>query len=307
MMSRETDTNMKNAKIDVVHDEAMLVGECPLWHDVESALYWVDINGLTVHRVHPASGKYSSWKMASEPSAIAADDDNYLVVATRQGFVRLNTTSGEVTDICPAPYDTSMVRFNDGRVDPLGRFWVGTMYEPRDKPAAEMYVLERDQLRLAWSGGMTNSNGLAWSLDGRTMFHADTTSHRIDVYDFDPEAGAAALNRNLVTFSTDKNSPDYGGRPDGAAVDSEGNYWIAMFEGGRLLKLSPTGELLREVQLPVRCPTGLAFGGADLRTLYITTASHGRSNAEKEQYPLTGKVLALRVDVPGCVGPDYRR
>jgi len=307
MMSRETDTNMKNAKIDVVHDEAMLVGECPLWHDVESALYWVDINGLTVHRVHPASGKYSSWKMASEPSAIAADDDNYLVVATRQGFVRLNTTSGEIEDICPAPYDTRQVRFNDGRVDPQGRFWVGTMYEPRDKPAAEMYVLERDQLRLAWSGGMTNSNGLAWSLDGRTMFHADTTSHRIDVYDFDPEAGAAALNRNLVTFSTDKNSPDYGGRPDGAAVDSEGNYWIAMFEGGRLLKLSPTGELLREVQLPVRCPTGLAFGGADLRTLYITTASHGRSNAEKEQYPLTGKVLALRVDVPGCVGPDYRR
>ncbi|QNA91133.1 SMP-30/gluconolactonase/LRE family protein [Massilia sp. Dwa41.01b] len=285
----------------------MQVGECPLWHDVESALYWVDINGLTVNRVHPASGKFSSWTMASEPSAIAADDDNNLVVATRLGFVRLNTTSGAMTDICPAPYDTKIVRFNDGRVDPQGRFWVGTMYEPRDKPMAEMYVLERDALHLAWSGNMTNSNGLAWSLDGRAMFHADTTSHRIDRYDFDAASGTPANGRTLLSFSTDKTAADYGGRPDGATVDSEGNYWVAMFEGGRLLKLSPEGELLREIPLPVRCPTAVAFGGADLRTLYITSASHGRSAAEVAQYPLTGKVLSLRVDVPGVVSADYRR
>jgi sugar lactone lactonase YvrE len=301
------DDSMKTAQIHVVHDEPMQVGECPLWHDIESALYWVDINGLTVNRVHPASGKFSSWKMASEPSAIAADSDNNLVVATRTGFVRLNTTSGDIADICPAPYDTAITRFNDGRVDPAGRFWVGTMYEPRDKPAAEMYVLERDALRLAWSGGMTNSNGLAWGLDGATMFHADTTSHRIDQYDFDVATGSVSDRRTLATFSTDKSAADYGGRPDGAAVDSEGNYWVAMFEGGRLLKLSPTGELLREILLPVRCPTAVAFGGADLRTLYITSASHGRSNAEMAQYPMTGKVLCIRVDVPGVVQPEYRR
>jgi sugar lactone lactonase YvrE len=272
---------------------------------VESALYWVDINGLTVNRVHPASGKFSSWKMGSEPSAIAADGDNNLVVATRKGFVRLNTTSGEITDICPAPYDTKITRFNDGRVDPQGRFWVGTMYEPRDKPAAEMYVLERAALRLAWSGGMTNSNGLAWAPDGRTMFHADTTSHRIDRYDFDAATGTVSNGRNLVVFSSDKTSPDYGGRPDGAAVDADGNYWVAMFEGGRLLQLSPDGELLREVELPLRCPTAVAFGGADLRTLYITSASHGRSAEEIARLPLTGRVLAMRVDVPGIAAPEY--
>jgi sugar lactone lactonase YvrE len=306
-MNNSGDSIMKISKIDVLHDEPMQVGECPFWHDVESALYWVDINGLTVNRVHPASGKFSSWKMASEPSAIAADGDNNLVVATRLGFVRLNTTSGAITDICPAPYDTAIVRFNDGRVDPAGRFWVGTMYEPRDRPAAEMYVLERDKLRLAWSGGMTNSNGLAWSPDGRTMFHADTTSHRIDCYDFDAATGSVANGRNLVAFSTDKSAADYGGRPDGATVDAEGNYWVAMFEGGRLLKLSPTGELLREVQLPLRCPTAVAFGGADLRTLYVTSASHGRSAEELAKYPLTGKVLCMKVDVAGIVQPEYKR
>ena len=304
-MNNGSDSIMKTSKIDVLHNEPMQVGECPFWHDVESALYWVDINGMTVNRVHPASGKFSSWTMASEPSAIAADGDNNLVVATRLGFVRLNTTSGEMTEICPAPYDTAITRFNDGRVDPAGRFWVGTMYEPRDKPAAEMYVLERDTLRLAWSGNMTNSNGLAWTPDGRTMFHADTTSHRIDVYDFDAATGEVANGRNLVTFSTDKTAADYGGRPDGAAVDSEGNYWVAMFEGGRILKFAPDGTQLAEVKLPLRCPTMVAFGGDDLRTLYITSAGH-RPQAELDEYPLSGRLLALRMDVAGRAENAYQ-
>ncbi|QJE03357.1 SMP-30/gluconolactonase/LRE family protein [Massilia forsythiae] len=284
----------------------MQVGECPLWHPVESALYWVDIDGMAVHRLHPASGKHSTWAMATEPSAIAVDLDNNLTVATRAGFVYLNTSSGDVQDLAAAPYDTARVRFNDGRVDPAGRFWVGTMYEPRDAQKAEMYVLERGALRQAWSGGMTNSNGLAWSPDGATMYHADTTSHRIDCYDFDAAAGTVSNQRNLVMFSDDKKAADYGGRPDGGAVDSEGNYWSALYEGGRLVKLSPAGQLLQEIALPLRCPTALAFGGADLRTLYVTSASKGRPDAELEQYPHSGKVLAFAVDVPGIAQTEYR-
>jgi len=283
----------------------MLVGESAIWHEVESALYWVDIEGLTVNRLHAASGKFSSWKMGSNPSALAIDDNNFLVVATRERLLRLNTTDGAETPIADAPYDTSKVRFNDGRVDPAGRFWIGTMYEPRDQPAAEMYVLARDNLRCAWRGGMTNSNGLAWSLDGRTMFHADTTTHRIDCYDFDVATGEHSNRRTILTFPTDKTAPDYGGRPDGATIDSEGMYWVAMFEGGRVLRISPTGEILREIKLPVRCPTSVCFGGPDLRTLYITSASQGRSNEEIAQYPHTGKVLSVRLDVAGREEPEY--
>ncbi|MBQ5946399.1 SMP-30/gluconolactonase/LRE family protein [Massilia sp. ST3] len=284
----------------------MLVGESATWHEVESALYWVDINGMTVNRVHPASGKYSSWKMGSEPSALAIDGDNNLIVATRRGLLHLNTTDGSETPIADAPYDVSKVRFNDGRVDPAGRFWIGTMYEPRDQPAAEMYVLDHGQLRRAWSGGMTNSNGLAWSLDGRTMFHADTTTHRIDCYDYDLATGTQSNGRTLLSFPTDKSAPGYGGRPDGATIDSEGAYWVAMFEGGRVLRISPSGEILREIIVPARCPTSIAFGGADLRTMYITTASHGRSAQELAEYPLSGKVLCTRVDVAGREEPEYR-
>lgn len=297
---------MKTEQFVVVHDEPMKTGECPVWHAVESALYWVDIPGFMVHRLHPASGKYSSWKMPTEPSAIAVDVDNNLVVATRAGFVYLNTSSGEMEDIAPAPYDTKVMRFNDGRVDPAGRFWVGTLYEPRDQAKAEMHVLEAGKLREAWRGGMTNSNGLAWTPDGKTMFHADTTTHRVDVYDYDVASGTAANRRNLVTFEINKTSGTYGGRPDGAAMDSEGNYWVAMYEGGRILKLSPTGELLQQIELPLRCPTAVAFGGPDLRTLYVTSASEGRSKEELAQYPHSGKVLAFPVDVAGLEQPEYR-
>ncbi|PWF40531.1 SMP-30/gluconolactonase/LRE family protein [Massilia glaciei] len=296
--------------IQVVHAAPMAVGECPLWHPAEACLYWVDIDGLSVHRLHPASGAHRAWRMASEPSALAMHAGGGLVVATRAGLVHLDTgdgsVTGSVTEIAPAPYDTATARFNDGRTDAAGRFWIGTIYEPRDKQAAQMFCLERGQLRLAWSGGMTNSNGLGFSPDQTVMYHADTATHRIDRHAFDLGTGTVGAPERFQQFSTDKAAGDYGGRPDGAAVDSEGAYWCAMFEGGRLLRFSPGGRLLLEVALPLRCPTMLAFGGADLRTLYITSASHNRSDAEKARYPLTGCVLSLRVDVAGRPEPQYR-
>lgn len=288
----------------VVHAEPMLVGECPLWHPAERNIYWVDIAGYKVHRVHPLTGEHREWLMGSEPAALAMHSHGGLVVATRNGFVHLNTANGDITPIAAAPYDTVITRFNDGCVDAAGRFWVGTIYEPRDKPAAEMYCLERGVVSLKWSGGMTNSNGLAFAPEQRAMYHADTSSHRIDRYNFDVETGVVSHQQQFHQFSMDK-ANNYGGRPDGAAVDSEGAYWCAMFEGGRLLRFSPEGELLREIALPLRCPTMLAFGGDDLRTLYITSASHGRSPQEREQYPLTGRVLSLRVDVAGREEPMY--
>lgn len=292
--------------IQVVYDKPMAVGEAPLWHPGEQRLYWVDIDGFTVHRIDPATGEHHAWRMESEPSALAMHAGGGIVVAQRKGFYHLDTRSGAVTLIAAAPYDTTKYRFNDGRVDPAGRFWVGTMYEPRDQQAAEMFCLDHGTVRTQWSGGMTNSNGLGFHADARRMYHADTTAHRIDRYEFDAERGTAANPRPFQQFATDKSAPDYGGRPDGAAIDSAGNYWIAMFEGGRVLCFAPDGVLLREVRLPLRCPTMVAFGGADLKTLFITSASHNRPQAEREQYPLTGCVLSLRVDVPGRPEPAYQ-
>lgn len=294
---------MSNNTPQIVFNQAMQVGECPLWHPEEAALYWVDIGGKAIHRHHPASGAHQSWEMPSEPATIARTAGG-LIVALRCGFSKLDTSTGTLTQIAAAPYDTSTTRFNDGRCDAAGRFWVGTIYEPRDKQNAEMYCLERGAVRLVWSGGTTVSNGLAFSPDNRTLYHADTTSHVIRRHDFDLASGHVGQPQLFKQFSTDKTN-NYGGRPDGAAIDSEGAYWCAMFEGGRVLRLSQGGEILSEITLPLRCPTMIAFGGDELRTLYITSASHNRSEAELAQYPASGCVLSVRVDVPGRAEHAY--
>jgi sugar lactone lactonase YvrE len=290
-------------EIQVLFDTPMQLGECPLWDPHEAALYWIDIAGLAVHRHHPDSGAHSSWPLPSEPGCIARTLDGGIVVAMRSGLAMLDTRNGSLTPIAAPPYDTTKVRFNDGRCDATGRLWVGTIYEPRDHALGSLFCVERGAIRDARKP-VTVSNGVAFSVDHRTMYHADTTAHRITAYDYDVVTGQTGSGRVFKQFSTDK-SHQYGGRPDGAAVDSEDAYWCAMYEGGRILRLSPSGDVLREIALPVRCPTMIAFGGADLRTLYITSARHNRSADELAQHPFSGCVLTLKVDVAGRPEPAY--
>jgi sugar lactone lactonase YvrE len=294
---------MSMNRIQVLFDTPMQLGECPLWHPEEAVLYWIDIAGLAVHRHDPASGAHRSWALPSEPGCIARHTNVGLVVAMRSGLALLDTEKGSLTRLADAPYDTTKIRFNDGRCDAAGRLWAGTLYEPRDKALGSLYCIERGAIRDAGIQ-VTVSNGLAFSIDNRTLYHADTTAHRITAYEFDVASGHIGNGRIFQQFSMDK-SQQYGGRPDGAAVDSEDAYWCAMYEGGRLLRLSPSGQVLREVLLPVRCPTMIAFGGADFRTLYITSARHNRSDAELAQYPLSGCVMSLQVDVPGRAEASY--
>ena len=296
-------TSMSTSEIEILFDTPMLLGECPLWHPDESALYWIDIAGLAIHRFKPASGEHHFWTVPAEPGCIARCAGGGLVVAMRSGVAMLDTTTGALTPFADAPYDSSRMRFNDGRCDAVGRLWTGTLYDPRDQAAGSLFCIERGVIRNV-DIPVTVSNGVAFSVDNRTLYHADTTAHRITAYDFNLATGRLGSGRLFKQFSTDKSS-NYGGRPDGAAVDSENAYWCAMYEGGQLLRLAPSGEVLQKIQLPVRCPTMMAFGGADLQTLYITTVRPHRPTAEVTEYPLSGYVLTLRVDVPGRVEAAY--
>lgn len=294
---------MSTNEFQVLFDTPMLLGECPLWQPDEATLYWIDIPGLAVHCHHPASGTHRCWPLPSEPGCIAHCTSGGLIVTMRSGLAMLDTSSGSLTPIADAPYDMSRMRFNDGRCDAAGRLWTGTMYEPRDQPLGSLFCIERGAIRNV-GNPVTVSNGIAFSVDNRTLYHTDTTAHRINAYEFDLATGQLGNGRLFKQFSTDK-STNYGGRPDGAAVDSEDAYWCAMYEGGRLLRLAPSGDVLQEIQLPLRCPTMIAFGGVDLRTLYITSARHNRSDAELAQFPLSGCMLALRVAVPGRIESAY--
>jgi sugar lactone lactonase YvrE len=293
-MERATDVTVAVAS-------AALLGESPVWHPREQALYYCDIPGRQLLRYEPRTGALQHWAFDTEPASLAPMQGGRLLLAMRDGLWRFDPRSGERRRIAAAPYDPSCERFNDGKCDPQGRFWVGTIYEPRDPALASLHRFSRGRLT-RMLGGVTVLNGLAWSPDGRTMLWSDTKAHTIYAADFDPPTGSLSRQREFARFALkDPAQPlsVYGGRPDGAAMDVEGCCWVAMFEGQRLLRLSPDGAIVDELPLPVRCPTMPCFGGADLRTLYITTARQNRPATELLEQPFAGCVLQVPVEVPG--------
>jgi len=278
-----------------------LLGESPMWHPAEQVLYWCDILGHKLNRFDPASSSsHRQWAFDTDVACCAPLQDGGLLLALRSGIVRFDPTTGESTRLAEAPYDRAHERFNDGKADPQGRLWVGTIHEARE-PRAALYRFANGRLdRMA--SDVTVSNGLAWSPDARTMYWADTKTHRVDVLDFDVADGSLSNRRPFAQFpikTPDQALDSYGGRPDGAAVDAEGGYWAAMFEGARLLRFAPDGSVTREIKLPVRCPTMPCFGGRDLKTLYITTSREKRPADELAREPLAGCVLQSHVEVPG--------
>jgi sugar lactone lactonase YvrE len=280
---------------------ASLLGESPVWHPDDAALWWCDIPGRRLNRWHAASGEHRHWDFDTEPACIAPLADGQWLLAMRDGLWCFDPASGQRRKLAEPPYDPARERFNDGRADALGRLWVGTIYEPRDRAAAALYRFdERGLERMA--GDITVSNGLAFSSDGRTMSWADTKAHLVMAFDLDLGDGSLSRQREWRRFEPRRDGAaleTYGGRPDGAAMDAEGCLWLAMFEGQRLVRLAPDGSLLAELPLPVRCPTMPCFGSADLRTLYITTSREKRPAEELAAQPWAGCVLRLRVDVPG--------
>jgi sugar lactone lactonase YvrE len=296
------------------------LGESPFWHPQEQRLYWVDIPGRRIARVAveglQAQGAVEYWPLTQEPGCIAPAQGGGLVMALRDGIYMAREWGGPLQQLAAAPYDTTKQRFNDGKCDAQGRFWAGSLYEPKDQALGVLYRLDDQGLHAVVGGvndgekddanhGVVTANGLAWSPDSRSAYWADTAAHQVRAFDFDAASGHLT-NSRVFYQATPKpigwawgSAAPYGGRPDGAAVDTEGCYWSAQYEGGRLLRISPKGQVLAEVPTPALCPTMPCFGGPDLKTLFMTTARHGRSHAELAQYPGSGCVWAIRVDVAG--------
>jgi len=281
------------------------LGESPMWHPVTRELFWCDIPAGVLHRWDPARQAHDQWALGSDAACCAPVSDGTLLLALRRGIVHLDPATGAIKDLVQAPYDPRVERFNDGKVDPMGRLWVGTMYEPRTPALARVYRLDRDPKGFnltAVADHVTVSNGLAFSPDGRTVYRSDTTSHTVWAAELSPATGDCGPWVQMTAFERRQEGQPlhtYGGRPDGAAVDAEGCYWAAMYEGQALVRLSPRGERLQTVELPVRCPTMPCFGGDDLQTLYVSTARENRPPDELQAQPWAGCVLQARVSVPG--------
>lgn len=288
-----------NGSFECVLDIRASLGECPVWSADEHALYWIDINAPALNRFDPASGKNTAWPMPESIGSFALRERGGFVVALRGGVWFADRSGKLERKIADAPYDVAHYRFNDGRADPGGRFWVGSMNEKRDANTAALYRLDRSGTLVEVVAHIMISNGLAFSPDARTLYHADTPSRAIDAYDYDRASGTIANRRPFARFSGETD------RPDGAAVDSDGFYWIAFYRGGKIVRLSSKGERVAEFRVPAMCPTMCAFGGADLKTLYVTTARQQREADELARLPMSGGIFAMRVDTPGMPEPRF--
>ena len=286
------------------------LGESPFWHPEEQRLYWLDIPGRQLLRTRPGTGEVDRWDLPQDPGCVApvAGSADALVLALRDGIYRASAWGGPLERLAPALHDVSTTRFNDGKCDALGRLWVGTIYEPRDAARAALYCLDmRASVQPALrqiATGVTTANGLAWSPDAAHMYWADTPSHTVTSRAFDLEGAALGPPQVFQSFASkpsgwQSGQPGYGGRPDGAAVDVQGNYYCALFEGGRILKIAPDGTVLAEIPVPAQCPTMPCFGGPGLKTLFVTTARDKRPEAELQRWPQSGCVFAMPVEVPG--------
>lgn len=273
--------------------------ECPVWEPETGTLWFIDIAAPSLHRFHPASGARQDWPLPEAIGSFALCRDGRLVLALRSGLYRFDPVGEEMHLLVRAPYDPDNTRFNDGRCDRMGRFWVGSMYEPRDRPAAALFRLGHDRMLTTVIEGITLSNGLAFSTDGRWCYHADSPTRTIWRARLDPASGVLSERSVFATLAPGQ------GRPDGAAIDAEDHYWVAAVDAGCLLRFRPDGTIEREVEVPSLWPTMMAFGGPDLKTLYVTSLRVNRKPELLATSPLSGSLFALQVDVPGVVEPLY--
>ncbi len=275
------------------------LGECPVWSTAEQVLYWVDINAPSLNRFDPATGRNTVLPMPESIGCFALRRDGGFVVALRSGFWLAEQDGTLTRKVADAPYDPAHHRFNDGRCDPQGRLLAGSMNEARDAASAALYRLDPDFTLTELFSGMTISNGLAFSPDGGTMYHSDTMPRIVTCYDYDAASGTPSRPRVFAQFAAELD------RPDGAAVDRDGCYWTAFYNGGRIQRIAPDGRLLEAYPIPAMCPTMCAFGGADLKTLYVTSARQRRLPDELARLPQSGGLFAMKVDVPGLPEPRF--
>jgi sugar lactone lactonase YvrE len=281
-------------QVRCVLDAKARIGECPVWSPEEQALYWVDILAPALHRHELATGASRSWPMPSSIGSFGLDQRGGAVVALRHGFHRLDLATGELTLLVHPEPDRPGNRLNDGKVAPDGSFWAGTMDEEQlARPTGALYRLDPDGSCRKMVDGLIVSNGLAWSADGRTLFHSDSKAQAIWAWDHDLATGAIANRRELARPSSAI------GRPDGGATDVAGFYWSAGISAGVLNRWAPDGRLDRQIELPCAAPTCPCFGGPDLRTIFVTSLRQGLSAAQLAERPLSGGIFALEVDVPG--------
>lgn len=275
--------------MEVVSEDRATLGESPLWHGSEELFYWVDITAERLFSYDPESDHTELRHDGLMVTALCEVEGGGLVLVTPRGLFVLR--DGQLDTLAPLSLSGD-VRTNDGKCDPGGRVWFGTMDLETTRPVGELLVFDGRALRVVHDGVIL-SNGLGWSPSGDVFYHVDTGRHLIYRHDYELDTGSVSNREVLVDLSESSASPD------GLAVDVDGNLWVAMWDGWRIDVFDGNGENIHRESLPAQRPTSVAFGGVDLSDLYVTTASEGIEYADFDEHPHAGKLLRLAPGIRG--------
>lgn len=274
--------------VETVVDAGALIGEGPLWDPQAGRLLWVDIAARALHSYDPRGGTDVAVSLPLPVGCVALRRSGGLAFALSDGFWICEDSFRNLRRVAAVEDDRPDTRMNDGKVDPWGRFWAGTMSLRGAEGAGALYRLELDHSVSVALAPVSLSNGMDWSTDGRTMYYVDTPRQTVDAFCFDGAQGRMSDRRTLVAVAPQD------GVPDGLCVDVEDHIWLAVWGAGEVRRYSPGGELVMVIELPAAQVSSVAFGGPDLTDLYVTSAAEGLDSEQRRRQPQAGALFRCR-------------
>ena len=285
--------------VELLVDAHAQVGEGPLWDEERQVLYWVDILSSLLYIYDPATGENRALDVGRHVGTVVTRASGGLMLAVREGFASFDLETQELTLIANPEAHITGNRFNDGKCDPAGRFWAGTMAYENPTNQGSLYRLDTDLSVHKIFGDVAISNGIIWSLDHTTMYYIDTLRKNVRAFDYADDTGDISNERVII------NVPEEIGMPDGMAIDSDGMLWVAHYGGSCVSRWNPnTAQLLEKIDLPVTQVTACAFGGPNLDILFITSAAQELDAAELDRQPLAGGLFSIKTPHQGV--PSFR-
>ena len=284
----------------MVWDAKATLGEGVCWDAHRQILYWVDILEKQVHIFNPATNQDRCIPVGQYVSAVVPMTCGDLALATHHGFASLNLETEKITPLGDPESHLPVNRFNDGKCDPAGRFWAGTMHIEAKEKSGALYRMDTDGSIHTMVEPVGISNGLAWSNDHQTMYFIDTMQYEMVAFDYDIQTGAIADSRTVIHFDRDT------GLPDGMTIDEEGMLWVCFVDGGCVTRWNPNdGTLLQKIPLPATLTTNCAFGGPQLDTLYVSTCRYEYTDEDLEKQPFAGSLFAIKPGVRGIAATPF--
>lgn len=287
--------------VELAIDGHAILAEGPLWDETVSALWWIDIKNHRLHRFDPQKGANKTFDIGQAIGTVVRRARGGLMVAVKNGLATFDPETSRLQVVTDPEADQPGNRFNDGKCDPEGRFWAGTMEDAETGlSTGALYSLDTDGTVKKHFDGVGVSNGLVWTADAKTFYYNDSPTRSVDAFDYDRATGSISRRRSVFEV------PDGQGYPDGMSIDSDGKLWVCLWGGWGILRIDPTnGEVLARIEVPVERVTACAFGDSDLETLYVTTASIGLDAEGHEKQPHAGGVFRLRPGVRGVPSFAY--